>query len=336
VESVHRVGRWDALILPRRTFKPVQVGHWERRPHANGTWVSSMQQAIPVGCGAGMKVVPKTWSWPPVAQDDIGRTRVASLTSHNLRGGTNLSTDGPDENGQWLAEQALGRVSTRPLPRATIGGVVQGSFRRPDWQRVLSTKRDRESATADDAPRRSRAGRSVHGAVRIPIRPAGIWWGGAPRRRPAPIWAGLTALMNPVPRRRMADCWWTFNPRYYRVAKRRRTRPGVQRRDPRWDARCFDVRGQPATTWATGLGAPETRQNKLARDCLGHPEGEWHPDDRRWTVVASAGVTVPSRGVLRKLGWRKGVGSSVEIRGGLLGYSCRRVEAAPGPKTHVC
>ena len=98
-------------------------------------------------------------------------------------GGTTVSTDA---NGVWLAEQSW---FDPPLSQGTGGG-VSALFERPDWQRHLDvTKGEGKRLTPDIA-----AVADPFTGVQIVFNQKLIIGGGTSLS--APIWAGLTAVMN--------------------------------------------------------------------------------------------------------------------------------------------
>lgn len=122
------------------------------------------------------------WSAPP-GPADIGLDSVASIPEMTAVGGTTLSTD---STGQWLAEQAW---SDGPLSQGSTGGVSK-VYDRPDYQRGLSVDRDSARRLVPDVA-----------AVADPFTGVRIVYEGRPQigagtSQAAPIWAGLTAMMN--------------------------------------------------------------------------------------------------------------------------------------------
>ena len=122
------------------------------------------------------------WSAPP-APDDVGVDAVASLPEMVAVGGTKLSTDA---GGTWLDEQSWYNV---PLTLGSAGGASK-LFERPGWQTVgtRSALPDRRlvpdvSAVADPVT-----------GVRVVFERQQSVGGGTSQA--APVWAGLTALMN--------------------------------------------------------------------------------------------------------------------------------------------
>jgi kumamolisin len=239
----------DALITAT-DLKPVQSAL--ERAHANGT--SAFDASGDTGsleCKGG-----PNWSSPP-GPDDIGLDAVASLPGMTSVGGTNLSTD---DNGQWLAEQAW---VDSPLSQGTSGGVSK-LFPRPAWQRWLSIKRDSGKRQRRLTPDVSATADPFTG-VKIRFDRQDLV--GAGTSQAAPIWAGLTALMNQYLVANGGHSLGDINPLLYRVAKGANS-PGF--RDVTLGGSAVDV-AIPGYDLATGLGSPNV--DLLARDFLDIQKG---------------------------------------------------------------
>ncbi|MHA3019783.1 S53 family peptidase [Mycobacterium sp. BMJ-28] len=189
------------------------------------------------------------WSSPPGA-DDIGLDAVASLPEITSVGGTTLSTDA---RGQWLAEQAWVDV---PMSLGSSGGVSK-LFAGPDFQSTVAAARDASQRLVPDVA-----------AVADPFTGVRIVLDGQPRigagtSQAAPIWAGLTVLMNQYliahgGRALGGD----LNPLLYQIASGSRL-PGF--RDVSLGANAVDV-STPGYDLVTGLGSPNV--DNLVRDLL--------------------------------------------------------------------
>ncbi|MGY4708104.1 S53 family peptidase [Mycolicibacterium sp. CBM1] len=122
------------------------------------------------------------WSSPP-SENDVGLDAVASMPEMTDVGGTTLSTD---DAGTWLAEQAW---FDAPLSQGTGGG-VSTLYERPIWQRTLDADGgDGKRLTPDIA-----AVADPFTGVQIVFNDQIIMGGGTSLS--APIWAGLTAVMD--------------------------------------------------------------------------------------------------------------------------------------------
>lgn len=122
------------------------------------------------------------WSAPP-GPDDVGLDAVASIPEMTDVGGTTLSTDA---DGRWLAEQTWFDV---PLSHGTGGG-VSNLFERPAWQALLDLPVPPGRRLTPDIA----AVADPTTGMRIVFRQQFALGGGTSLS--APIWAGLTALMN--------------------------------------------------------------------------------------------------------------------------------------------
>ncbi len=182
----------------------------------------------------------ENWSAPP-STDDVGVDAVASLPEMTSVGGTKLSTDG---DGHWLSEQSWYNT---PLILGTAGG-ASTLFGRPDWQTVgIGTELpDRRlvpdiSAVSDPST-----------GVRIVFDQTVMVGGGTSQA--APIWAGLTALMNDKLRTSGADPVGDLNPVLYRLAKSTTLPPGL--RDINLGGNAISISGTLGYDMVTGLGTP--------------------------------------------------------------------------------
>lgn len=159
-----------------------------------------------------------------------------------------------DRRGMWLAEQAW---FDSPLSQGTSGG-VSTLFPRPAWQTRVSSARDPEvesrltpdvSAVADPF-------------TGVRIRFDGQDLLGAGTSQAAPIWAGLTALMNQYLLANGGRALGDLNPLLYRVAAGANS-PGF--RDVSLGANAVDA-SAPGYDTVTGLGTPNV--DALVRDFL--------------------------------------------------------------------
>jgi kumamolisin len=154
-------------------------------------------------------------------------------------GGTTLSTDG---TGGWLAEQAW---FDPPLSIGTAGG-ASALCKRPTWQGALMTGRGVGRRLAPDIS-----------AVADPFTGVKIVFGqqhvvGGGTSLAAPIWAGLTALMDDSLTRRGGRLLGDVNPELYRIAAHAGNpafRDIVEGGNAVW-------RAGPGYDLATGLGTP--------------------------------------------------------------------------------
>jgi kumamolisin len=203
--------------------------------HSNGTTAFNASGDLAgLECKGG-----RDWSSPP-GPSDIGLDSVASLPEMTDVGGTTLSTDA---NGVWQAEQAWFDV---PLSQGTGGG-VSALFDRPEWQRGVATDRNSDRRLTPDVA----AVADPFTGVRIVFDQRELVGGGTSQS--APIWAGLTAVMNQYLTENGGRAVGDFNPLLYRIAA------GAQRpafRDVVLGGNAVDSAG-PGYDLVTGLGTPD-------------------------------------------------------------------------------
>ncbi|WP_167103935.1 protease pro-enzyme activation domain-containing protein [Mycobacterium sp. DL592] len=178
------------------------------------------------------------WSAAP-GPDDIGVDSVASLPEITSVGGTTLSTD---LEGRWIEERAWVDV---PLSQGSSGGVSR-LFDRPGYQHEVSTGRDTQHRLVPDVS-----------AVADPFTGVKLIFEQNPRigggtSQAAPIWAGLTVLMNQYVIARGGRPLGDINTLLYHVAEGSRL-PGF--RDIALGGNAVDVPGD-GYDLVTGLGSP--------------------------------------------------------------------------------
>lgn len=188
------------------------------------------------------------WSAPP-HEDNIGLDAVASMPEMTSVGGTTLSTDA---TGGWLAEQAW---FDGPLSQGSAGG-VSALFDRPDWQRTLKVERGAGKRLTPDIS----AVADPFTGVKIVFDQQVIVGGGTSLA--APIWAGITAVMNQYLVERGGRLLGDINPLLYRVAQGARL-PAF--RDVVLGGNAVDSAG-PGYDLVTGLGTPNV--DNLVRELL--------------------------------------------------------------------
>ena len=166
---------------------------------------------------------------------------MASLPEMTAVGGTKLSTDA---DGQWLSEQSWYNV---PLILGTAGG-ASTLFGRPDWQTVgIGTELpDRRLVPDVSAVSDPFTGVQIVFNRQIAV--------GGGTSQAAPIWAGLTALMNQRLRDRGAAPLGELNPMLYRIAKSPQTSAGL--RDINLGGNAISISGTVGYDMVTGLGTP--------------------------------------------------------------------------------
>lgn len=179
------------------------------------------------------------WSSPP-SNDDIGLDAVASMPEMTDVGGTTLSTDAA---GGWLAEQSW---FDPPLSQGTGGG-VSALFERPEWQQDVTVNRGAGQRLTPDIA----AVADPFTGVKIVFNQQVVVGGGTSLA--APVWAGLTALMNQYLKQRGGRSLGDLNPLLYRVAE---GAPLPAFRDVTLGGNAVEV-AQPGYDLVTGLGTPD-------------------------------------------------------------------------------
>lgn len=188
------------------------------------------------------------WSAPP-GPDDIGLDTVASLPEMTSVGGTTLSTD---MQGRWMQE--WGWIDP-PLSQGSSGGVSR-LFTRPEFQRGLRADRDSDSRLVPDVS----AVADPFTGVQIVV-DQNLQIGGGTSQA-APIWAGLTALMNQYIVDKGGRTLGDINPLLYRVAQGSQL-PGFRDITAGGNAVDTPVQGYDMVS---GLGSPNVYN--LARNLL--------------------------------------------------------------------
>ncbi|MDG4669211.1 S53 family peptidase [Mycobacterium sp. 236(2023)] len=183
------------------------------------------------------------WSSPP-SEDDVGLDSIASLPEMTSVGGTTLSTDA---DGTWVSEQTWFDV---PLSQGTGGG-VSALFDMPDWQAAASgaiapDRHDGKRMTPDVA-----AVADPFTGVQFVLNDQMVVGGGTSQS--APIWAGLTAVMNQYLLENGGTLIGDINPLLYRIAE---GAPRPAYRDVTLGGNAVDNAG-PGYDLVTGLGTPD-------------------------------------------------------------------------------
>jgi len=179
------------------------------------------------------------WSAPP-SLNDIGLDAVASVPEMTSVGGTAVSTDA---NGDWLDEQAWFDV---PLSQGTGGG-VSSLFSQPPWQAGLNVPQSAGQRLTPDVA----AVADPDTGVTIVLNGREMFSGGTSLS--APVWAGLTAIMNQYLRDKGGRSIGDINPLLYEIAQGARL-PAF--RPITLGGNAIDVAG-PGYDLVTGLGSPD-------------------------------------------------------------------------------
>ena len=199
------------------------------------------------------------FSTPPI-DGEIGLSSLASVPEATDTGGTTLSTD---VHGVWASEEGWADYAST---RGTGGG-VSTLFTRPDWQRKVSLP---PNPVFTQLPIRNPASQRLTPDVSADADPGsgaefiqdGNTFSGGGTSQSAPIWAGLTTLMNQYLTQRGGHPLGNVNQVLYQVASNR-TRPAFH--DIVLGGNAVYQSG-PGFDLATGLGTPNT--DNLVRDIL--------------------------------------------------------------------
>ena len=222
-------------------------------------------------------------AWP----DHVGLDAISSLPGMTSVGGTTLSTD---EDGQWLAEQAwvdspLSQGHQWRCVQALSEAGVAGQVVHRAGQEAPRRLTPDVSATADPFT-----------GIRIRFDQQDLV--GAGTSQAAPVWAGLTALMNQYLLANGGHRWVTST--HCCTGWPRARTPRVSRRDARRAARSTSP--FPATTLPR-LGSPNVDCSPATCSTSRRASRLDDDDDVSHLRVTSR------RGVLRKL-WRDGIAST--------------------------
>ena len=179
----------------------------------------------------------------------MGLDAVASMPEMTNVGGTTVSTD---VAGAWLAEQAW---FDPPLSQGTAGG-VSALFERPDWQAALDPGRGAGMRLTPDIS----AVADPFTGMRIVFEQQELVGGGTSLS--APLWAGITAVMNEYLTGNGGRPVGDLNPLLYEMAEAARL-PAF--RDVVLGGNAVDDAG-PGYDLVTGLGTPNV--DNLAKNLL--------------------------------------------------------------------
>ena len=183
------------------------------------------------------------WSSPP-SEQDVGLDSIASLPEMTSVGGTTLSTD-PD--GRWVSEQTWFDV---PLSQGTGGG-LSALFDLPVWQRAAAATVPPERRTGKRMTPDIAAVADPFTGVKFVYNGQIVVGGGTSQS--APIWAGLTAMMNQYLLERNGSLIGEINPLLYRIAE---GAPRPAFRDVTLGGNAVD-NAAPGFDLVTGLGTPD-------------------------------------------------------------------------------
>ena len=183
------------------------------------------------------------WSSPP-SEQDVGLDSIASLPEMTSVGGTTLATAA---DGQWVSEQTWFDV---PLSQGTGGG-VSALFDMPPWQRVAAGGVPPERHTGKRMTPDVAAVADPFTGVKFVLNGQVVVGGGTSQS--APIWAGLTAVMNQYLLENNGTLIGDIHPLLYRIAE---GAPRPAYRDITLGGNAVDSAG-PGYDLVTGLGTPD-------------------------------------------------------------------------------
>ena len=188
------------------------------------------------------------WSTPP-GPDQVGLDAVASVPEMTDVGGTSLSTT---EDGTWIAEQAWYDV---PILHGTSGG-VSSLFDRPPWQEQIDVGKGAGRRLTPDVA----AVGDPETGMKIIFQQSLSAGGGTSLA--APLWAGMTAILNQYLQENGGRPLGDLNKLIYEVSRAARL-PAF--REVSQGANATD-RSLPGYDLVTGLGTP--RLENLAKNLL--------------------------------------------------------------------
>lgn len=183
------------------------------------------------------------WSSPP-SEQDIGLDSIASLPEMTSVGGTTLSTAA---DGTWVSEQTWFDV---PLSQGTGGG-VSALFDMPPWQRTAAAAVDPDRHNGRRMTPDVAAVADPFTGVKFVLNDQVVVGGGTSQS--APIWAGLTAVMNQFLLENGGTLIGDINPLLYLIAQ---GAPRPSYRDVTLGGNAVDNAG-PGYDLVTGLGTPD-------------------------------------------------------------------------------
>jgi len=179
------------------------------------------------------------WSTPP-HEDNIGLDAIASMPEMTSVGGTTLSTDAA---GTWIEETSW---FDAPLSQGTAGG-VSNLYERPVWQAALDVGQGAGQRLTPDIS----AVADPFTGVRIVLDQQQVVGGGTSLS--APLWAGITAVINQYLTANGGALLGDLNPLLYRITEGARLpafHDVVRGGNAVYDA-------GPGYDLATGIGTPD-------------------------------------------------------------------------------
>jgi kumamolisin len=197
-----------------------------------------------------------TWGTSPSPQY-VGAALPASAPGVTGVGGTHLSVR---QDGSWYDETVW------EMPGRTMGsgGAASAFFSRPGWQNAPGVTGNMRSIPDVSADADGNSGASIY-----TTNPGGsAWWEGGGTSQSAPIWAGMTALINQYLKSKGLKGAGFLNPALYHFAAT--TQPYPAFHDVTVGTNLYYPAG-PGYDLATGLGTPDAWN--LARDLEAYQKG---------------------------------------------------------------
>jgi kumamolisin len=208
------------------------------------------------GDSGAFTCLTQDWGAAPTSRYQ-GASSPATAPGVTSVGGTRVSVN---TDGSWYKEE----VWVNPAETAGSGGGESAYVARPGWQVAAGVDTHLKRQTPDVAA----AADPVTGAT---IRIAHEWYQGGGTSQSAPIWAGMTALMNQYFKAGHGGALGFMNPALYALAR------ATPRYPPFHDVTLGNNMGYnagPGYDMATGLGTPDAWN--LFRDLQAYRKGGGH------------------------------------------------------------
>jgi kumamolisin len=189
----------ESLFTPA-DLAPMQDGVKQALAHGSSAFVSS-------GDTGGLECKSGADFGKPPTQADVGLNAYSGLPAMTVVGGTALSTDA---RGNWISEQAW----TEPAVQQGTSGGPSTKFPRPSWQQgtgISSLPDNKFRMTPDVAA-------DADPATGVKIYVDGKPQQGGGTSQAAPIWAGITVMLNQYLAANGGHVLGDINPLLYKAA----------------------------------------------------------------------------------------------------------------------